>query len=64
VRVLERVGWRLDRVRGSHHIMRHPDRPGVTIAVPVHGNQTLPIATLVSILRDARVDVDTFNELV
>ena len=21
-------GWQLDRVRGSHHVFKHPDRPG------------------------------------
>ncbi|MEX1255559.1 MAG: type II toxin-antitoxin system HicA family toxin [Dehalococcoidia bacterium] len=63
VRVLERLGWSVDRTGGSHHIMRHREFPGVTLAVPVHGNQTLPIGTLASILKDAQVDVGHFNEL-
>ena len=25
---LRRAGWFLDRVRGSHHVFGHPDRPG------------------------------------
>jgi len=33
LRVLERHGWRLDRPRGSHHILAHPSRPG-HISVP------------------------------
>jgi predicted RNA binding protein YcfA (HicA-like mRNA interferase family) len=28
IRELQAVGWALDRVRGSHHVFRHPDRPG------------------------------------
>jgi predicted RNA binding protein YcfA (HicA-like mRNA interferase family) len=28
IRALERAGWRLDRLRGSHHVFGHPDRPG------------------------------------
>ncbi len=64
VRALERLGWRVDRIRGSHHIMRHPDRPRLTLAVPVHGNATLPIGTQLSILKDAEVDAAKFNELV
>jgi predicted RNA binding protein YcfA (HicA-like mRNA interferase family) len=63
VRVLERLGWQLDRIKGSHHIMRHPERPRVTISVPVHGNKTLPIGTLVGILKDAQVDAEQFNRL-
>ena len=27
------AGWFLDRTRGSHHIFRHPERPGI-IVVP------------------------------
>jgi len=44
--------------------MRHQDMARTTLSVPVHGNQTLPIGTLASILRDAQVDADEFNELV
>ena len=31
-------GWELDRVRGSHHIMRKND---VSLSVPVHKNDNL-----------------------
>ena len=31
-KVLERLGWTLDRIRGAHHIYRHPD--GRTVPVP------------------------------
>jgi len=38
VRALERCGWRLDRVKGSHHVFRHPDHRH-RIVVPLHGRQ-------------------------
>lgn len=25
---LQRAGWKLDRVRGSHHVFKHPARAG------------------------------------
>jgi len=25
------IGWRLDRVRGSHHVFRHSERPGIVV---------------------------------
>jgi predicted RNA binding protein YcfA (HicA-like mRNA interferase family) len=28
---LEAAGWILDRVRGSHHVFRHPERPGLVV---------------------------------
>jgi len=43
VRKLLRDGWELDRVRGSHHIMR---KDGVILSVPVHGNKDLKAGIL------------------
>lgn len=38
-KVLEREGWKLKRVRGSHHIYQ---KEGFSpLPVPVHGNKTL-----------------------
>lgn len=35
IRDLKGAGWTLDRVRGSHHIFRHPERPGhITVPHP------------------------------
>jgi predicted RNA binding protein YcfA (HicA-like mRNA interferase family) len=39
-RLLEKHGWRLRRVAGSHHIYVHPQLPRV-LSVPVHGGNTL-----------------------
>ncbi|HXA24862.1 MAG TPA: type II toxin-antitoxin system HicA family toxin [Acetobacteraceae bacterium] len=33
VRELRAAGWMLDRIRGSHHVFKHPLRPGI-IVVP------------------------------
>lgn len=49
IRFLERQGLRVVRVAGSHHFM---DGGGRRTTVPVHGNQSLKIGTLRSILRD------------
>lgn len=50
-RSLERHGWQLSRISGSHHIYNHPNRPGVTLVVPVHGNRDLKRGLLRSLLR-------------
>lgn len=39
-RVLERNGWELRRVKGSHHIYSKVGYQ-VRLSVPIHGNQTL-----------------------
>ena len=51
-KVLERRGWVLQRVRGSHHIYAQPGNP-VIVTVPVHGNRDLRTGTVHRILQDA-----------
>ena len=50
VRALERHDFKVTRVSGSHHIMRHPDGRGTT--VPVHGNRDVAKGTLRGNLND------------
>ena len=38
LKLLERHGWHLDRISGSHHIMIKGNK---TLSVPVHGNKEL-----------------------
>jgi predicted RNA binding protein YcfA (HicA-like mRNA interferase family) len=51
IATLEADGWRLDRVKGSHHHFRHLTKPG-TVTVP-HPTRDLPIGTVRSIYRQA-----------
>lgn len=62
VRALNHGGYALSPVRGSHHYLR---KPGVAalVVVPVHGSRDLPAGTLRSILRQARLSVEEFNQL-
>jgi len=62
IAVLESFGWYVERVRGSHHIMRHPDSPRVTLSVPAHRRRTLPTGTQADILRDAGISPEDFNK--
>lgn len=54
-RLVERHGWSLLRVSGSHHIY---GRPGfdVRLSVPVHGNQTLKTGLQRHLLKLAEID--------
>jgi predicted RNA binding protein YcfA (HicA-like mRNA interferase family) len=31
IRELEAAGWVLDRVRGSHHVFKHPSKAGIVV---------------------------------
>ncbi|NJL27199.1 MAG: type II toxin-antitoxin system HicA family toxin [Thermoanaerobaculia bacterium] len=51
-RVLERHGWVLRRIRGSHHIYAREGDTAI-LTVPVHGHRDLRIGILRQLLRDA-----------
>jgi predicted RNA binding protein YcfA (HicA-like mRNA interferase family) len=59
VRALRKLGFRLDRVEGSHHMLIHDRHPN-PVVVPVHGAKPLPRGTLASIIRIAGVGKKTF----
>lgn len=51
IKLIEADGWKLDRVKGSHHHYRHDTKPG-TVTVP-HPKKDLTIKTQNSILKQA-----------
>ena len=61
VRALQRVGFDVDRTRGSHVFLKHPD--GRATAIPVHSGETLGAGLLRAILRDVEMSVDELAEL-
>jgi len=61
VRALESAGFLVDRTRGSHHFLKHPD--GRATAVPVHSGETIGPGLLRAILRDVELSVDQLAHL-
>lgn len=59
IRALERAGFSVVRVKGSHHIMKKEGHPN-NISVPVHSNQPLKLGTLRSIIRQAGMTEEEF----
>ena len=53
IRLLQAQGWTLDRVRGSHHVFKHPDRPG-HIVVP-HPKKELGKGLVAAIRKQAGI---------
>lgn len=51
IRQLEKAGWELRGIRGSHHVFRHPAHPG-HISVP-HPKKDLGPGLVHRILRQA-----------
>jgi predicted RNA binding protein YcfA (HicA-like mRNA interferase family) len=52
IKRLKKAGFILDRVKGSHHIYKHPD--GKRAVVP-HPKKDLPKGTFNSILKEAGI---------
>ncbi len=53
-KVLERHGWSLLRVQGSHHIYGRAGSE-IRLSVPIHGNQTLKTGLLRHLMKLADI---------
>lgn len=55
IKILEKHGFEVIRIRGSHHFLKHPD--GRVTVVPVHSNEVIGVGLLSKICRDAEIDL-------
>jgi predicted RNA binding protein YcfA (HicA-like mRNA interferase family) len=55
-RLVEKSGWILARVNGSHHIYCKPGS-SVRLSIPIHGNQPLKIGLLKHLLKQADITI-------
>ena len=58
---LTRAGFRVARIKGSHHILKHPD--GRMTIVPVHAGETIGTGLLSKILQDCDLTREKLQEL-
>jgi predicted RNA binding protein YcfA (HicA-like mRNA interferase family) len=54
IAALSKAGFKVIRVKGSHHFLRHGD--GRSIVVPVHAGETIGPGLLSRILRDCELN--------
>jgi predicted RNA binding protein YcfA (HicA-like mRNA interferase family) len=62
IAALERAGFVVRRIKGSHHFMRHRDNPTRETVVALHPGD-LPQGTLRDILKQARLSRAEFMKL-
>ena len=62
LRALQRAGFFIHHSTGSHHILKHPDKPDLRVTVAVH-NRELKRKTLATIIDQAGYTVEEFCEL-
>ena len=53
IKEMQQAGWQLDRVNGSHHVFKHPNRPGIVV-VP-HPKKDLGVGLVKAIRRQAGI---------
>jgi len=61
IKILEKKGFILDRIKGSHHIYYHPESKR-RVVVPLH-KKDLPKGTFLEILKQAGISKDELKEL-
>ena len=63
IRILQKSGFVILRINGSHYRLKHPD--GRITTVPVHGNEDFPKGLLRTIIRDdLEMELEDFAELI
>ena len=63
VRALEKAGFVVDRIVGSHYVMAFPGDPTRTVTVPVHASRDLKPGTLRAIIRQVGLSIEEFTNL-
>lgn len=61
IAALEDAGFKVLRIKGSHHYLRHID--GRSTVVPVHAGEEIGPGLLVKILRDCELSKETLENL-
>lgn len=61
IKILEKIGFRLIRQKGSHLFMRHPD--GRTTLITVHLGEDIGKGMIRKIINDAKITREEWLEL-
>jgi predicted RNA binding protein YcfA (HicA-like mRNA interferase family) len=61
ISILQRLGFVITRIKGSHHFLKHPD--GRCTTVPVHSGEEIGTGLLSKILRDVELSREDFERL-
>ncbi|MCX7735442.1 MAG: type II toxin-antitoxin system HicA family toxin [Candidatus Kapabacteria bacterium] len=60
ITILQRYGFEVIRIKGSHHYLRHKD--GRSTVIPVHSNESIGIGLFLKILKDVDIPKDEFDK--
>ncbi len=60
IKALQRTGFKVIRIKGSHHFLQHDDDRCTT--VPVHANEVIGPGLLIKILNDCEMSREDLME--
>jgi predicted RNA binding protein YcfA (HicA-like mRNA interferase family) len=55
LRLLEQDGWYQARMRGSHRVLKHPEKPGIVVVPGSLGDSVAP-GTVRNVLKQAQLE--------
>jgi predicted RNA binding protein YcfA (HicA-like mRNA interferase family) len=58
---LQKAGFEVIRIKGSHHFLKHPD--GRSTVIPIHRGETLGPGITSQILKDCEISRDELKNL-
>ena len=61
IKILEQKGWHLERIRGSHFMMKHPEMRQI-VPIPMHSKE-LRTGTLLAIMRSTEISKEDLRDL-
>lgn len=61
IKALQKAGFAVVRIKGSHHFLRHAD--GRTTVVPVHRGEIIGSGLFQKILKDCDLTTEEFQDL-
>lgn len=61
IKVIEKLGFYLDRQKGSHAIYKNSH--GQRVVIPIHSGKDLKQGTLMGMIQDIGIDKEMFFEL-
>jgi predicted RNA binding protein YcfA (HicA-like mRNA interferase family) len=61
IKVIKKLGFYLDRQKGSHAIYK--DKQGNRVVIPIHAGKALKQGTLLGMIKDVGLDKEAFFKL-
>lgn len=61
IKVIKKLGFYLDRQKGSHAVYKHQD--GRRVVIPIHSGKDLKPGTVMGMIQDLGIDKTTFFDL-